>query len=278
MKQNMNAGRFTAMWIMILLLLAALICSSGCIRMVQESTHHILTGKEAPQNTIGLNITPTHPEITRSSLQQDPVVEMTPAKSDIVTEVAPFLTPDPYPIMHGTRINATPLENPLDRNPEFEKDYSLRGNSSGLLVNVAEAPLYIVYEVTPDYDCLKEPESCRGTGKAPINIPYLTITVRDNQTQEIVAEDGYGREFSSDIGHYEFVITKTNADGSATTTTSTPGPRSIKIYREGVFHVTLEGNYLNVNVKILTGTSPSRLDVGNGDQSTQTGTSPEDSW
>lgn len=248
-------------FLMLLMLLVAATFSSGCIRMVQKGMGPDLAGDGAPENSTGMNDPSAFAGSSSGIRQHPPVVEMTPLKSDIVTAVTPFITPDPYPVLHGTRINATPLENPLDRNPEFEKDYRFGGNATALLVNVAEAPLYIVYEVTPDYDCTKTPESCRGTAKKPVNRPYLTITVRDNQTNEIVAEDGYGREYSSDIGHYEFVGTAKNLDGSTATIRSTPGPRNIVIYRTGTFHITMEGNHLSAEVKILTGATPSRLEV-----------------
>ncbi|MGB7787899.1 hypothetical protein [Methanoregula sp.] len=271
MIRNRMVVHFNLLCTMILILLVATTFSSGCIRMLQKST-----------DSAGAGNSSALPEVTPGSLQQAPVVEMTPAKSEVVTEVAPFLTPDPYPIIHGTRINATPLDSPLDRNSEFEKTYTLGGNAFGLLVNVAEGPLYIVYVVTPKYDCMKSPDSCRGNLAASVNRPYMTITVRDNQTQEIVAEDGYGRKYSSDTGDYQISITSTDpVTGVTTTSTTTPGPRYIEIYKEGAYQVTIEGNYLDVDVKILTGASPSKLDIGNGDSSapnSQAETSSGNPW
>jgi hypothetical protein len=71
-----------------------------------------------------------------------------------------------------------------------------------------------------------------------VNRPYFTITVRDNQTREIVAEDGYAREYSSQ---------KNN--------------RTIKIFGEGQYHLTLTGNFLDVILSIITGSSPSAPDT-----------------
>lgn len=277
MKRTMRkTGPFTVLWMMVLILLAATIFSGGCVnKILQKNTENAQAVTDSSQNISGMNIIP---DITPGSFHQASFVEITPAKSEIVTEVSPFLTPDPYPIIHGTRINATPVENPLYRIPEFEKNYPLRGNTSGLLVNVVEPPLYIVYEVTPQYDCLENPESCRGNLNASVNLPYMTITVRDNQSHEIVAEDGFGRIYSSDTGRYEISITALDSAGKTITTTSYPGPRYIKIYKGGVYDVTIEGNFLDVKVRILTGTSPSRLAVGNGDTSSQAEPSPEDEW
>jgi hypothetical protein len=257
-------GSISALVTVVLILLAATTFSSGCVKMLQGSTEPAQAGDIPPPATTGTDVVSALTDPTSGSVQPAPLIEMTPAKSEAVTEVAPFLTPNPYPILHAARINDTPRYNRLDRGVEFEKTYHLGGNAIGLQVNVAEGPLYVVFEVTPEYDCLKSPDSCRGSMTSPVNRPYMTITVRDNQTHEIVAQDGYGREYSSDTGTYEFVITTTDAEGTTTTTTTSSGPRYIAVYKEGVFHITIEGNYLDVNVKILTGAMPSKLDIETG--------------
>jgi len=277
MRKKSREGSIPVKIMVVLILLAALTLSSGCInKLMQKSSDSAQAGDSVPQDTPGMNATSSPAGAQPSALQQMPGAQMTPAKSDVVTEVAPYLTPDPYPILHGTRINDTPIENPLDRTPEFEKTYTLEGNATGLQVNVAEGPLYIVYQVTPKYDCMVSPDSCRGNLAASVNRPYMTITVRDNQTKEVVAQDGYAREYSSDTGRYEITISSIDeTTGEPVTTTASPGPRYIKIYKEGVYHITIEGAYLDVNVKILTGASPSRLDVGNGDTSSSAPTPGE---
>jgi len=245
---------------MLLVILA--ICSAGCINMVRKS---ITGGAETDQKVpVAEPENTPHPVVTQKTVTptiQQTAVEVTPRKSEVVVEVEPYTTPDQYPVIHGARINATPQYSFLSRTPEFTKTYSMSGNAVGLRVNVVEGPLYIVYTVEPKYDCLRDPDSCRGTVLVPVNRPYMTITVRDNQTHEIVAEDGYGREYSSDTGNYQFVITSTGDDSSTTEThSSEPGPRYIAVFREGQFHITIEGNYLDVNVKIITGASPDPLE------------------
>ena len=194
----------------VLILLAVMTCSCGCIKTLQNIMKPAQADTSSSQSTIRMNVTSALPDATPGSLQQAPVAEMTPAKSEVVTEVTPFLTPDPYPIMHGIRVNASPMDTPLNRSPEFEKNYKLEGNAFGLLVNVAEGPLYIVFVITPEYDCMASPDSCRGDLAASVNRPYMTITVRDNQTHEIVAEDGYARVYSSDTGNEVFSNTSTD--------------------------------------------------------------------
>jgi hypothetical protein len=122
-----------------------------------------------------------------------------------------------------------------------------------------------VYTVNPKYDCLQDPDSCRGTILVPVNNPYMTITVRNNQTNEIVAEDGYSRQYSSDTGTYTFSntgYTSTSVNGQTTMTyISVPGPRYIPIYSNGQFQITIEGSYLSVTVSIITGTASKPTDA-----------------
>lgn len=241
-----------------LIVLTAFAMCGGCINKIMQNS-----GESGPTPGITLRETPAvkdtaaSPAASRiSPVSQIP--EITPVKSEVVQVVAPFMTPDPYPVIHATPINSTPDADRLNRNVEFEKSYHLTGGAEGLLVNVAEGPMYIVYVVSPQNDCLND--ACRGTNEKPLQRPYLRITVRDNRTHEIIAQDGYGYEYSSDTGQQKISRTSTTADGSTETYNSpeTPVPRYIPIYQEGIFHITIEGAYLDTKVKILTGPTLSR--------------------
>jgi len=168
----------------------------------------------------------------------------------VVTDALPELTPDPYPVQHATRINTTAEPCRHVRIADFKKTYVLRGNATGLVINatVLKGPLWISFDVEPLYDCLENPESCRGDLAKSVSRPYFTLTVRNNQTREIVAEDGYGREYS---------MQKTN--------------RTTKIYGEGWYHLTLTGNSVDVILSVSTGTVPAISTVQ------ATGTSPSPS-
>jgi hypothetical protein len=254
-------------WSILFLLVVFAAVGGGCVNKILHKNPEI---PEQPasetKNSPAINTSSGEAASAPESEITIPGAKLTPLKSEIVTEAAPFTTPDPYPVMHGTRINETRQYRFIERTPEFTKTYTLRGNSTGLLVNVAEGPLYIVYKVEPLHDCYLYPDTCRGSKTRPIQRPYLIITVRDNQTHEVVARDGYGGEFSSDTGHYNFVVAGDTMDGltsSAGTGSNpvSPGPRFISLYKEGRFHITLEGNYLNTEISIITGTSPDPLET-----------------
>ncbi|MFA5153563.1 MAG: hypothetical protein WC554_13450 [Clostridia bacterium] len=259
--------------IVILFLLGASTLTAGCIKNAQHLIRDEGSTADMDPGVSGTAI----PDITATTPAPHQITEITPAKSEIVSEVTPFTTPDPYPIIYGARINSTPQYAFQYRQPEFSKTYTLTGNAYGLLVNVVQGPLYIRYTVDPKYDCLKDPDSCRGTILVPVNRPYMTITIRDNQTQQIVAQDGYGGEYSSDIGHYHFYGTVTSDDSSETQPyNSYPGPRYIPVYKEGQFQVTIEGNYLDTNIGIITGTSPDPLDATEKSSAGTTTTTADD--
>lgn len=251
----------------LLLVLVVLTMSSGCAtRLLAGNTDtEIPEYNEPDMNAASYGfMSDANPEDMAGLPYSAPVAEITPVKSEIVTEVAPVMTPDPYPILHGRRINESRQYRFLDRQPEFTKSYIFRGNATGLLINVAQGPLYIVYTVTPQNDCMANRGSCRGDLEKPVQRPYLTITVRDNLTQEVLAEDGYGGVYSWNTGNYQVSIE--SEEGSYTSETS---PRHIVLYREGQFHITMEGNYLDIDLSIITGASPDPLEVSTEKQSGQ---------
>lgn len=275
---NMKRKQISPWSVMIVLavLIGISIVSAGCIKNAQHLVDGGGTVEVTAPDSSGTEIT----DVTSPTPTTVPVPVLTPAKSNIVTEVSPILTPNPYVIQHAARINQTPQYNFLYRQPEFTKTYSLTGNAYGLLVNVVQGPLYIKYTVDPKYDCLSDPDSCRGTVLVPVNRPYMTITVRDNQTGQIVAQDGYGGEYSSDTGNYKGYGSSDSGDVSASTTFSSAesddnsegysnpakdskglGPRYIPVYKEGQFQITVEGSYLDTTISIITGTSPNPLDM-----------------
>jgi len=245
---------------MIIVLLVIALCSGGCLtRVINAGSGPGTVGEADPAGT-------DYPQTTGPAAPgetgPDPEITSQPVatlSSIVVREAPPIQTPDPYPVLHGTRLNETARYRFIERKPEFEKTYVLRGNATGILVTADQGPITLAYRVKPQNDCMLSPDSCRGDLERPVQRPYLTITVRDNETQEIVALDGYGREYSSDTGNYDFIVTGENADGltgsggSEGSNTVSPGPRKIKIYRSGTFHITLEGNYLDTDLSIIAG-------------------------
>ena len=183
--------------IVLIILVLLMVGSAGCIKVAENALGGGKSGSTGDSSS-SPGILAGSPAFVPQSASTPLQVEVpSPTITDSITEFSPQPTPDSYIIQHGARINGTPLEylSFLNRKPDFTKTYTMNDYPVGLLVNVTQGPLYIVFTVKPEYDCLKDPDSCRGSVTVPVSRPSMTITVLDNQTNETVAEDGYGGEF-----------------------------------------------------------------------------------
>lgn len=230
-------GKKTAILLILAVMAFLVITTSGCIRLMQPSSaSNTAKTTEALYPNPGKTTAVVSPVMHAQKIPAaQATYSVTASTPDFVSDAAPVLPPDPYLIQHALRINETPLTSSSVQYPEFTRTYALRGNSVGLVVNATalEGPLRIHFDVRPLFDCLEDPESCRGEPEKSISLPYFTLTVRDNRTREIVAEDGYGRVYSSQ---------KDN--------------RTITLYHVGRYHLTLTGNSVDVNLSITNGAAP----------------------
>lgn len=99
--------------------------------------------------------------------------------------------------------------------PIYWGQYQLRYQNAGLIASIAQAPLVIDYVVHARNDN-----------------PYyafLAITVRDADTLEVVAEEGYGRAFS------------------------VQEEKQIIIRAPGTYHINLYGNLVDVDLTVSAG-------------------------
>ncbi|ABS56901.1 hypothetical protein Mboo_2387 [Methanoregula boonei 6A8] len=244
----------------LLLILVLLVSSAGCIKLAQNALAGESAGRitESPSGSSGV----VSPGLSTSVSGSVP----SPQATNSVTEFSPAQTPSEYVFPNATPINGTALDylSFLNQPPEFTKTYTMNGYPVGLLVNVPQGPLYIVFTVSPENDCLKDPDSCRGSVTVPVNRPYMTITVVDNTTGKVVAEDGYGGLYSSNTGGN----VNNNGCGSGQSSVSNtyswapndnvcqqPGPRYIPVYRVGQFQIIMNGMYCSATVSIITGPS-----------------------
>jgi len=210
-----------------LIVLCIMAGTCGCVRLVQQSldpgNETVAVPNGPPGSAIGAVTPPVQIRPT------SPIPTATAGSGLHVFNATPDVTPDLYPVQHGTRINQTPLT-PRYVTPSFTRTYTLGGAPVGLGVNVTKGPFFIYFTINPKYDCLSDPDSCRGTLSVPVNRPYCTITVTDNRTHKVVAQDGYAQEFSSN---------RTD--------------RSITIYGAGEYLITIEGNYLDITLSLASG-------------------------
>ncbi|MDD1695043.1 MAG: hypothetical protein LUQ71_10000 [Methanoregula sp.] len=228
----------------ILVLFIALIIttsSCGCIKVVQKS---LATNESTGEIRTLVTTIPSEDTTIPATIQPDVLVmETTPAPeitqnlTAVVESAVPITDDESYETLHAARVNETSRFNRSDirkeRMPEFEKTYTLDCNATGLIVDVKKGPLVIAFDIEPVFDCMNDPDSCRGSLTASVNRPYFTVTVRDNETHAIVAQEGYGREYSSETDD-----------------------RSLTVYGAGRYHITLEGCFVTADLAIITGNSP----------------------
>jgi len=250
----------------LMLLVVLLLSSAGCIKVAQNALAGATAGESTASESGSAGIVPPGLSLSTGVNAPSPVV------TDSVTEFSPTQTPSEYPIQHATRVSSNQLDylSFLNWPPDFEKTYTMTGYPVGLMVNVTKGPLYVVYTVTPENDCVQHPEDCRGTTTVPVNRPYMTITIINSATNGVVAEDGYSGGYSSDTGTYTYTgsgySTSCGAGGQGSVSNtyswapndnvcSEPVARYIPVYAEGQFQVIINGMYCSTSVSIITGAS-----------------------
>ena len=98
----------------------------------------------------------------------------------------------------------------------YHNTYDLEYSNAGLLANITRAPFIVDFHVDPGSD---NPNDC-----------FFRLTIRDNSTNKIIAEDGYGLIYSNDVDKH------------------------MVIRAPGNYHLNLYGNRIKVTISIRTGT------------------------
>jgi hypothetical protein len=98
----------------------------------------------------------------------------------------------------------------------YRNTYDLQYRNVGLLANVTRVPFIIDFHVDP---ASNNPNDC-----------FFRLTVRDNSTNKIIAENGYGSLYSNDVDKH------------------------MVIRAPGDYHLNLYGNRITVTISIRTAT------------------------
>jgi hypothetical protein len=182
----------------------------GCIEIGDEEQGVQVPGTPSPASPAGDLYLPS------------PVTTQVPASTE--TPVGSAIPADPVPAVSGIIPSDrayVPETSPLLRPNEmptatfFSASYSQVYTNEGLMVSVERAPFVIEFWTRP---YTNNP-----------HFSFVGITVRDPQTGEVIAEDGFGRKYSSE-----------------------PYKRMI-ILGSGQFHVTIHGMRTAVDVRLRGG-------------------------
>ncbi len=181
-----------------------------------------------------------------------PHIKPTPTPEPVTTEVTEILTtppatvpettpptpetttPSPTPTLPPTwAAAATPIEDPntydLTSNSTFynpagqnfpvifQQSYTFKYQYEAVIAKVAKPPLIIDFAVSP--------------GSSTPTLSFFLITVRDNATEEILAQDGYFRSYSSN------------------------SPKTLYFSSAGTYHINMYGAFVGVDLTIMAPTS-----------------------
>lgn len=235
----------------LIVLLVFLVASAGCIRTVQSA----VSGGGAPAETplpgaatagpVTWDLVPADAPDDGSLAPAEPGPEF---EADVVSP-DPYITPDPYRLPYRDLQNRSESDlwvpYTVKRIPQFSKTFVLRSNSTAIRVNVTRGPLEIHLNFDPQFtdpDHSKigrvetggDEENSEVSGVQMSSFVYSNaeVNVINAESNGMVTRDGYNGIYSSDT------------------------KKVITIYREGPYVITLSGNFIDVGVKIFTGTAP----------------------
>jgi len=213
----------------IVILLAMVVLSSGCINSVQA----MVSGSETDG---GLPYEDEYP--SGMSLVPGPdapagvAAVMTPAPSPAQTLAVdvvspdPYVTTDPYRLPYRDHGNWSTVDAVrIKKIPQYSKSFVLRSNATAVRVNAPKAPLVIDLTFSPQWD---NPDQTSGASGSFVYSKAL-VTVHMENSTAIVEQEGYGSGYSTDK------------------------EKKITLYREGIFVITLSGDFIDVKMEITTG-------------------------
>jgi len=215
------------------LVLAMFILSTGCIKYVPvvggggEGGTHLPGSGTAQASTIST-------ETSQPSLGVSPSVTVTTPSPDSFevdqVDPSPYITPDPYKIPYHKPSNWTLTVDPdsVLRIPQFTKNIVLISNATAFRLNVTKGPLYINLTFNPLFS---SPDNTNAQGTNSFVYSDAEVVVIDGSSGVVVTKDGYGGIYSSDA------------------------QKTITVYQEGPFIITLSGDFIEVNMAISTGSA-----------------------
>lgn len=228
--------------ICIIFLILLCISSTGCIKLVQKNHDQ----SADPQNTDNPLISSTQTFASSPlPITTTPVISET--KVNPVDVVDPIL-PDDYNRTvrdfseKNGEITQTPLRSSLSsRTPVYHLKYFPQFNATAIKVNVTRGPLIINFKAIPK---INNPR-----------ISFAVVTVRELPSKAIVAE--------------ERIDTFPKTD-DLTLHGNSINEKQIEIFKEGLYHINVYGNQIDVEVNVFTGDSPVvKSDTVSGTTSTQ---------
>ncbi len=211
----------------IIFLILLCVSSTGCIKLVQKNHEQSAN----PQNSDNPSTSST-----QTSANSPPSITMSPVISE--TEVNPVdvadpILPDDYyrTVRNLSEKNGEGSQAPLrsslnSRTPVYHLKYSPQFNATAIKVNVTRGPLVINFKAIPK---INDPR-----------ISFAVITIRELPSKAVVAEEQIDNFPKTDD-----LSLKENSKNE----------KQIEIFKEGLYHINVYGNQIDVDVTVFTGDS-----------------------
>lgn len=219
--------KLISIYICIIILLLICVSSTGCIKLVQKN----LDQPAAPQNSDNPLVSSTQNSVTSSRpIKTSTIIGET--KVNPVDVVDPIFPEDYYRTVRNLSERAgEPIQPPIrsslgSRTPVYHLKYSPQFNATAIKVNVTRGPLVINFKAIPK---INDPR-----------ISFAVITVRELPSKAVVAEERID------------AFPKTE---DLTIQGNSINEKQIEIFKEGLYHINVYGNQIDVDVKVFTGDS-----------------------
>jgi hypothetical protein len=222
----------------IIFLVLLFVSSAGCIRQVQNTLSPSGSGQDAvttaPMSPVQTPVSVS----TGTAAVSSPGITVPETPAPSTASIAVPIYPDDWNRdvrnlsgRDGGSVTL-PTENAWSsRLPLYTLNVAPNYDARAIEVNVTHGPLVIIFSATPQ---IQDPR-----------ISFADVTVRELPSKEIVAEER--------IDHFP------QADMSSTTRTvesGGPDEKQIVIFREGAYHINVDGNQVSINLAVYTGDSP----------------------
>jgi hypothetical protein len=218
----------------IIVLILLFVLSAGCIKQVEQTLN--ISDNASPLARLPLPGSTN----TGSAVPAEVQASGTPAGPSTVTSADPIYPEDwfqTYRNLSGKegRNIPLPVENDWSsRIPIYTLDFSPIYCATAIEVNVTQGPLVIIFKATPNFD---NPQ-----------ISFADVTVRALPSKEIVANER--------IDHYLQPLDTANTTMGGPTEYGAPDEKQIVVYKDGLYHITVDGNQIAVDISVYTGDSP----------------------
>ena len=204
------------------------VSSAGCIKFIHKNSDQSAAqvSSDNPSASPIQGSGSSSPQITTSVVSSD-------QQANMVDVVDPILPDDYYQTVRNlSGKNGETPQVPLrssysDRTPVYHLQYSPQFNATAIRVNVTHGPLVINFKATPK---INDPR-----------ISFAVVTVRELPAKAVVAEER--------IDHFPEANDISHQDGSI-------NEKQIEIFNEGLYHINVYGNQIDVDITVFTGDSP----------------------